>query len=287
MAAANLTTLELVKAQLQLTSVTSFDVRIQSVVDATNQQIESYCNRHFAEADYMQVDYGTADAIIQLRNQPVRAIYYSATGATNGLEITYAGVNVGSVTIPESEDQTPTEIIYFTTGGVSEEIPVTSTDTLNDLIVKIDALVSGDWTASVASSSPTVANFPARALLPVTFSGLEADDDVNLSLSTSTLVIRPEFRTPGDYNANRSIGFNTRYTIIYQGGYKDDAYPPDLVNAATNIATDAVRQSFRDGTLKSERIGNYSWSAGIVLYLDESIRKKFIELRPYRNQPGA
>lgn len=281
--AAQLTTLELVKAQLNLQHIDTYDDQLQLVVNATNEAIEAYCNRHFTDQAYTQTEFGTNDRIIQLRNHPVRAIYYSATGCTNGIILTYTGAAVGSVTIPENEDQTPVDKIYLS-GATVEEVEILITDTLDDLVAKLDAL--GDWSASLSTTSG-IGTYPAYALFAGTWGPMEPQDQIGLNLPTNPLGMAPEFRTPGDFNSNRRIGFDSQYTIVYEGGYENDNYPADLVYGATQAAINTVRRSQRDQTLKSEKIGNYSWTAESALLLQDELRKQYQVFNKYRNFPGA
>jgi len=282
--AAQLTTLELVKAQLQLTYIDTYDAQIQLAVDATNEAIEAYCNRHFTDQDYTQTDFGTNDRIIQLRNHPVRTIKYSATGCTNGIVITYTGSSIASVTIPETENQKPINMLHLVDGVNANEITIDPTDTLDDLVTKINA--KADWSATLSTVSG-IGAYPARALFPGTWGPMESQTQLGLSLPTSPLVMAPEYRTPGDFNTSRKLDFTSQYTVIYAGGYKDDDYPADLVYGATQAAVNVLRASQRDQGLKSEKIGNYSWTAESAVALQDELRKHFQIFNKYRNFPGA
>jgi hypothetical protein len=261
--AAQLTTLELVKSQLGIPdAVTSFDDTLNRIVAATNLEIENFCNRHFTQQEYAETLNGTGDRIVQLRNHPVKNINYAAAGHQDVLTITYTGSLLGRVDVPRTDRNTPITSITLADDATSTDVAISATNTLIDLVGLINALA--DWTATVPSS---LENYPARALTPIFKGNLIPNESTCLLMPTHPLTLRADNQARGDYMSSGFLPESVCYIVLYVGGYAEP-YPADLVSGATDLAANTYRDNMRDGNLKSEKIGNYSWAKDISLYLD-------------------
>lgn len=281
MAAATLTTKDLLKAQLGIPiSVTTFDATLTLIAAAVNLEVENFCNRHFTFQDYIETLYGTDDKDIQLRNHPIKYILYSASGRDAALTITYTGTGQGGIDIPPTDQNIPLAEVNLISNGIVTTLVISSADTLDTLATAISLLA--EWTATVESVN---ASFPARALTPRAITNLVQNDDVVIKMAMSALTITAVNNAPGDYIASRVISESNQSTIIYRGGYQ--TIPADLQYGATQLGADTFNASLIDGNLKSERIGNYSWARDIALYITEQVAKKFQIFIAYKNFPGA
>jgi hypothetical protein len=280
--AAQLTTLELVKSQLGIPeAVTSFDDTLTRIVNATNLEIENFCNRHFTLQEYSETLDGTGDRIVQLRNHPVQSINYAAAGHEDVLTLNYTGTLLGRVEVPRTNQNTPITSITLADDASVNSVTVGSTTTLNDLVGLINVLP--DWSATVPTG---LENYPARALTPLFKGNLIPNTATCLQMATSALNLRADNQARGDYISSAFLPENLCYTVLYTGGYAEP-YPADLVNGATVLAADTYRDNMRDGNLKSEKIGNYSWSKDISLYLEQDIYKKYQVFAQYKNFAGC
>jgi hypothetical protein len=231
--------------------------------------------------EYAETLDGTGDRIVQLRNHPIQSINYAAAGHENVLTITYQGALLGRVEVPRTDRNTPITSIILADDANSSSVAITATTTLIDLVGLINALA--DWTASVPSG---LESYPARALTPLFKGNLIPNEATCLQMATYPLILRADNQARGDYLSSSYLPEGLCYTVLYNGGYATP-YPADLVNAATTLAADVYRDSMRDGNLKSEKIGNYSWAKDISLYLEQDIYKKYQAFAQYKNIAGC
>lgn len=280
MPATELTTVAKVKIRAGiLSSVTTFDASLALIVSAVNARIAEVCNRNFTPQIYAETRYGNGNKDVTLRNGPIANIYYAATGRTSVIEIKFVGTtNLGSITVSmdmggDSDGQYK---IQITEGFTVTDIDLDESKTITDIVAEINGLTN--WEATLQGD---VGVFPSLALLPNFYPNLGQDDKGEISMPTATLGLQPLRTVEGEYDSNRAIGKSELVTVIYKGGYS--TIPDDLVDAATQIALNTFNQSQTDQTLKSETIGNYSWTSAVSDFISEQLPAWYSVLNNFKN----
>jgi hypothetical protein len=254
-----LTTIANVKTFLGL-SGTTYDTVLTMIVAGTDLAISNYCDRTFEINDFIE-NVNALDNRIILKNRPIDTIYYAGYGTENAIEVKYTGTGLASV-------QIETTRVRLFENLVATEYLYSSYATLSTLATAMNGKANFTVTLSEEGLSKT--------LWEASMS-LENDETVYL-------------QKPGSHACLTQIydGFyvsdcQNNHKLIYRGGYS--TIPADLVLIATKIASSVFQQRQTAGTLKSESIGDYSYTiADSTADADTVISSSFGQaLKVYRN----
>ncbi len=280
--AAQLTDLTAVKQRLNINAaITTWDVELQLIIDATDERICEYCNRNFTFQEYTQSEFGYGSSEILLSNWPISNILFAATGRTGVMTVDFAGTSLGSIEVEINDNDSTYEIRFTEDMVVTGIVTLALTGNISDVATAITALPN--WTATVQQDTGT---YPARSVLPNFYSNIEQNDQICIFAPTGFLNLAAIQRSKGEYNADRTIGTAEQFTIIYKGGY--ETIPDALKDAATQISADTFKYGKTASSgLSSEKIGNYAWTAGVKSFIAEILPSWYSVLTNFKNPSMA
>jgi hypothetical protein len=249
---ADLTTTTNVKEYLGITSSTH-DTLIGNLVTRVSREIETYCQRTFNSTAYVLERYQPTDnKIIYVDNYPLISLDRVAVGRRGVIEITHTDTSAASATVSVSTTGITTTILGGASAGSTTDA-FGSYATLSALATQITTHT--DWTASVPDSS--FDNMASTDLIPVgereTLDGAITMDVPDERVSDYQV----DFKQGSIY---RSSGFRGRWNDIYldyTGGYA--TIPGDLEQITIEITAEVFQARTKDGNVKSEKIGDYSY----------------------------
>jgi len=259
-----LTDLTDVKAHMGITG-TANDALLNRLINVASDQLEQYFNRRFKTRSYtmeMQDGDGTSDVMVD--NWPIISVERVATSTDSAVQIqcTATDAYAATVSITRSAGSLPANthlrlIIYGGTSAGTTNIAFGTASTLTELVTWINATTG--WSASLLASHGAWAS---TELLPI--SGLEAlTSAVNLSVPYTRLDSFRINHEEGSIHATSEFapGWNSVF-IDYTGGYA--TIPDDLEQLCINVVADIYRSRSINDRLKSETIGDYSYTLGDV-----------------------
>lgn len=249
----DLTSIGNVKSYLGLTG-SAFDTILGALVTAMSRQIERVCDRHFWAADYAGWHDGRARDKLVLPEPPIRYVERVAVGRQTLLSVSCTPTDAVRGMI-RSDGTTMTLVIVGGTSAASDALTLADYAKIDDLQAAIDALTG--WTATlvgVTGEYPTadLCKFPAWDAAGGSTVGLEAASD-----PLTGYIIDAEAATL----IRRSGGFPTGWQNIYieyNAGYA--TLPADLELTVRMMVADAFRARKLDANLKSEKLGDHSWT---------------------------
>jgi len=253
---ANLTTLADVKTYMGLTG-TELDDKINLLIPAISAAVERYCDRHFINADYRQFILTEGGDILYLPEYPVNKLKRLVTGLTEVMRISTSLAGAKSATVEVIDGH-----LFARTWGDAEvetDIDLSSETTLAAIKTALE-LVSG-WSVEVISGyenhlSADLVDEPGQPALSSEYASFYIPDYDSLisghHLTAKTGRVKltsgkfPETRIFAEWNAG--LGANQA------------ALPADLTELVTAMVADAVREAGSDKGMKSEKLGDYSYT---------------------------
>lgn len=261
-----LTSVATVKSWLGITAST-WDTQLAALVAGVDEEVKRYCNRNFETCVRVYKTVLERDREIVLDETPVQVISYCATGSSCLLELSYSGSNFSAYI---RSGPTGVASLTLVAGMASSKLTIGATDTLADLVTTVNAVIG--WTASVPTGTST---YPANCLLD------QATGDAE-SGSTITLVgaINPVMLTRGEAEGIYRLGRDAwadgwahlpsdggtypgrcgTLVVQYTGGYDAADIPAGLTLEVIKICCDAWRDFPTSSAMKSETIGDYSYT---------------------------
>jgi hypothetical protein len=253
-----LTSLATIKALLGI-SVSTYDVALQMLIDGVCEEVQRYCARQFEDADFIfKTTLDNCNEVV-LDNHPVNSIYYAGTGKATALELTYSTGNAQASVSTIGDEGTLSLIAALT----KTDLTLSFSDTLQDVATAI-GLVAG-WTATVTTGYE---NYPANCLLDQACETEETGTFVLYAATSPHRLSRGE--VDGIYtlsgNALNEFFCNTddqrpgvrNFVCLYNGGYA--TIPAGLTLIVNQICCDAWRNFNQNAAMKSETIGDYSYT---------------------------
>ena len=244
MSSFTLTTIADVKEYLGIDS-TTYDDMLTIIIQTVSNEIEIYCNRQFELDSYSEQINGNGEVHVRLPNTPVEGILYAATGRASLIDLTYDGTNTGFIEIQDKE--------YRLVDGLSQsDGTISDTDTIADVASNINA--DSNFSATVLDDD--LGKYPGRCLTQRSYPILESGDNIDLVGPVNTISLREV--KDGLYLTSRPIcGL---CLVIYNGGYAVDGQPVGLEQLATQISADLYKSISQQANMKSEKIGDYSYT---------------------------
>ena len=251
-----LTNLANVKLYLGIAeTVTTYDELLLMLIDQVTNTVERFCGRTFYLTTYTKKRYnGSGGSLLLFDDFPITGINRIATNSYGVLAINNISTDASHATVTVSTTGLTLVIVGGANAGTDTLLFSASTTlgTLDDAVV---ALGKG-WTATTSSG---YTDKPSTELIP---------EEAQMVLNNSTYL-----EVPGDpisgyvLDANKgevyySNGFALGYRNIivdYTAGYAIIPYGLEL--AVLELIAYIYRLSRRDPTLKSEKLGDYAWTA--------------------------
>jgi hypothetical protein len=262
-----LTDLATVKSWLGLTTPDpARDLLISSLIAGVDEQVKRYCGRQFEQANVILKQLLDQTRELVLDETPVNHVFYCGLGSTEVLLLTNTGTNAqASFRVDAGVGK-----LTLVSGMVAVDIAVPITMTMDQLATQIN--LEAGWAATAATSYE---DYPANALLDQSAETEEAGTPFALrgALSTRRLV-RGEAEGIYEFNGNsideyfdhypsRSLTCTAPMVVIYNGGYQTtpvNLLPAGLVLLVNKICCDAWRNFPNSAAMKSEAVGDYSYT---------------------------
>jgi hypothetical protein len=246
-----LTDIETIEEYTGTTLDSAETVVYQAVIDAVDAWIECYCDTKFDDDVYIErVNY--SDGRVTVRNHP-RQIYGMFYGANEVITVTNTSATASISILTEdllsgdSASVTNQKILRLISAFTTTDIDITSS-TLSSVAALINA--EGGWTASYTGDFNTY----SATLYEGDF---QTDDDGVVKLLAASDKVSVSKLSNRVFQSNVTC---TEGIAIYQGGYV--TVPADLKDAATRFSIKAYndRNVTTSGDLKSEKVGDYSYT---------------------------
>lgn len=240
---------------------TSLDALITLLIPAVSAELERYCGRHFEAADYKTLVWSEGGKYLYLPEYPIIQIRRFMISDWDVLLLENTSVDASEATVNVSQEQSKMYLnVYSGVNAGTEEIVLTG-KTLTALAAAIVALGKG-WTATVSSG---YGNVDATELLPLLAAPALTPNRVYCKVPDENLeelsMIERTGRVELQIGAFPVRGFPLqRYIFVdYRTGY--DSIPADLQMLVNKLIAYVARESTRDTSLKSEKLGDYQWTA--------------------------
>lgn len=250
-----LTTTTRVETYLGIDLDSTQETEMDLIITAVQEMLESYTNRKFDQATFYEQKLGTGDREFVLANTPIDEIKWLAMGMDSLMSVTYGGTKAASIEVEDQELR------------LSKNLATTRIDLTDSTITDIDDVVTAvnaltDWTASAYDD---YGSYPALILNPIVKCPVDDDTNYQIDLSGCATWMKAYREREGLYVSNRPIPEGMPYTCIYVGGY--ETIPASLAQLATEMAAAIWRLYVQHGggILKSERIGDYSYSLSDIV----------------------
>lgn len=275
----SLTTRNRVKAKLGIT-VTTYDSKIDEMLDIVTNLINEYCNRIFGADDYKTWLNGYGTSELFLPQYPINSIdrvsihkVYVGT-----VQCSASGATKAYITI----DDTQMKFDYMKSDGTRQS------DTLAFATYKkmstLAAAAPSGWAINVQSG---YGNWPtldlirvqsADCLTPISFQLEMADEEIGVELGRydNGLIMAIDNVFPGG-RKNIYIEYNAGYTEPTDSPVVAGNVPAGLESVAIEAVWNGVKGLKSDRSMKSEKFGDYSYtrqSNGTDIILTDSLMKR-------------
>jgi hypothetical protein len=239
---------------------------IERLIDAVSGKVEAFCDRQFLTRAYSEWRDGTGNDRMCLPQYPVTAVSHLSVGTRGAMHLknvstaaTYAAVKVTSSEVT---------LTLTAAGGVGlDSITFALNPTVGDVVTAINALGS-DWQAIVVSAYSHIISTELRET-----------ESLNCLNRLVTLEVPDEPASEFEVYADEGIlyyptGFGAgprRVRVKYVAGYTTVPYA--LEDIVLSLIAIHYNKTIRDGSLKSESLDSYSWTAADIEIPDEIAKR--------------
>lgn len=243
---------------------------MDALIDAATDMLEMECDRHFMARDYAGWLDGSGMRYLTLPDWPLNSVGRVSQGTVDAFSVicndtgateAYAGITFAA-TVGVSASWSAAEfcrlVLLDGPNAATTDITLAANTPLSTLATAVSA-VAGSWTGAVLGS---YGDYRSRILRPVgrkecygsfayfQMPDYEAEDDYTVDYDLGQIVL------PGGYGFSK--GFRNVY-IEYNAGYA--TVPAALRQICNELVVWLYRTGRRDLSLKSERLGDYAWTA--------------------------
>ena len=260
-----LVTLAKQKCYLGITDEDS-DALLEALIERASGFLERYCNRKLKTRAYTrEVYYGSGGPNLILDQYPATTISRVSVGRTNAFSITNTtATNHATVEI------TSTALKYSVDGAAATSLLFASYATINLLIAALPA----GWTATLLSSthgtrkSSDLLIRPGMYCKSPTVAYCEIPND---ELTDYQLISPTEDRNYGVLYCPGGWIKGEEYFFDYTAGYA--TAPIDLEDICIRLVVNRYNQSKKDGSIKSESLGDYSYTMADMRALPDDLKE--------------
>ncbi len=250
-----LTNLGDVKVYLGITNTTD-DQLLDILIGQASTMISKEVASGIVAQDYRQeVHSGDGELYLMLNNFPLLNVSRVAVGRDTAMTVEYKSSNASHATV----QVTPKKVkLKKTVQGVvtTNDFPISDYITVDLLETAIDA--TAGWNADVMTS---FTGYPSNDLIPIAaFYANEAKASLDIPQQNDVDV---EIDNDGWSIIYNPFGFDTgirNIVVDYRAGYERENIPEPLVGACMELTSILFNMSQKDSSLKSEKIGEYSYS---------------------------
>lgn len=228
--------------------------QLNKAVDAVNLLLPRYCHRTFDYAVYYSWIRGTGGRLLPVPNYPIANVH-QATYVTDLAMAVECVSATGSFAYGSLNNNTHTLLLALQGGVDAFAGPALDLTAIADMAA-LDV--------AVTALSPTLITTPMVEGLPVAVKPFGAVPLLSPNVLYLELPSGTEECSFSDRVLEKSMGSwpkSTSYVYVqYEGGYT--TMPDDLQTLACRIAIDLLALSQLNPVLSSERLGDWSWTAG-------------------------
>jgi hypothetical protein len=241
---------------------------IERLIDRATYFIERYCHRKFMSRAYTrEIYYGSGHPNLILEQYPVTTVSRISMGRTNALYIkNTTATNHATIEI------TASALKYSADGAAATSLTLsTAPNTINGLIAAIN-LIAG-WSATLLDSSLGTRKAtdllirPGMYCLSPSLAYCEIPDD---ELTDYQLISPSEDRNYGMLYCPGGWIRGIEYFVDYTAGYA--TAPIDMEDICIRLVVNRYNQSKKDGSIKSESLGDYSYTMADVRSLPDDLK---------------
>lgn len=251
-----LTTVAFARQYLNLPSTNEDNQVLEFEINLVSAAMEHYCDRTFHSTVYSAERYdGDGTTRILLRNYPVTAIGRIAIGTQSPILVVNTSTDAAYATISVSTTGMTLTIVGGANAG-TDTLTFAAFPTLGVLDDAVTAL-GKNW---AGTTSTAYTSTPSTQLLV----------SMGQDCMNASAVLEIPYQPIADYNvmaARGEVYYSMGFTpgvqnviIDYTAGYAAGAIPMDLQLACLQILAVVYRNGRKDPTLRSERIGDYSYT---------------------------
>jgi hypothetical protein len=264
--AVNLTTKRKVKTFIGIKQDDqSQDGLLDLIIAGVSRQVAAVCDRVFEQTTYKQWVDGTGSRSLRLPNAPVDRLYGVATHTITVGTIEYSG----SAVLASVDLQPPRlTLVSAATDGTDSTDDITLTGLTMDELAVLVAAVS-DWALTVSANR---GSYPATQLQPISAGDAKSTSDIDFEHPDEYEEARIMAESDGMIELVRSCFPRGRSNVFvwYRAGYElpsetgglldNGTVPQGLELVVNQIVADVLDGADTDGALKSEKLGDYSYT---------------------------
>jgi len=251
-----ITTLANVKEYMGI-SVSTYDTVLEHCIDRASDLIDRYCNRNFrARTRTNKLFWSDGSDTINLAEYPVTSVGRVCLGAVEALKVSNSSADAGYITVRCNTGIMVLTVVGGANAGITSFTLADYTD-LDALETAIDSTGSG-WSSTVLS------NKGAFEAIDLFDQGAFEANDAEPFLEIPDLPLQDhEFfldAERGVIHFDNQIERTCRIFITYTAGWVQADIPYSLEQAAIELAVNIYRKRKSDGGMKSEKLGDYSYT---------------------------
>ncbi|MEM6259680.1 MAG: hypothetical protein AAGI37_15480 [Planctomycetota bacterium] len=270
------TSLAAVKRQGNITSV-EYDDKLTELINTVSQKITTLLNgREIVATDYVQWLDGNGEGEFVVPQYPLIRVNLLATGRCRSMTVQYTGSDTRATA---QITATGLGLTSWGTGGVTAtDVDWASYETVAEVVTQVTDNVTG-WTATLIEDTPSKWLRPRGGRDAKTSAiDIEAPDcfDVEYDIKRDAGIIQftgwrhalayePAMMRPahgmglgGAYLADPAPFGGLAILADYRAGF--ETIPADIEQVAREAVVQAFDSSYRDGSIKSESLGGYSYT---------------------------
>lgn len=265
--AVNLTTLKRVKDFMGLDqSQSDKDALLEWIIDSVSQQIAEYCGRTLAETTHKVWLDGSGSRYQRLPEYPLKRVYGVSLNTTDVGTIQYTGSgSIASAYLSSSN----LNLMHVSSSGVDTESNITlAGKTVGELSTAINNVTG--WSFSTASNASGLA---ATQIRPFSSGDVVSPSDYDMETADDYDAARISSETDSTIELERGacfpcgmsnvfVWYKAGYTLPTEADYTSGDVPEGLEMVCVKIVKDVFDASKVDQGLKSEKIGDYSYTLG-------------------------
>ena len=239
---------------------------IERLIDRSTYFLERYCHRKFLSRSYTREVYaGNGSRRLILDQYPVTAVGRVSEGRTNAFSVTNTtATNHAAIEITAT-------VLKYTADGTTTSLTLSTYSTINALLAALN-LISG-WSATLIGTAPGTRKATDLLIRPAMYCmspSLAYCEIPNDELSDYFIIDPGEDRNYGVLECPSAWTRGEEYFVDYTAGFA--ITPMALEDACIRLVVNRYNQSKKDGSIKSESLGDYSYTMADMRSLPDDIK---------------